>query len=292
MPARPISSATLSFGLVSVPVELYSASESGATISFNWLHKDCGERLKQQYICPKHEKKVEKDEMEKGYEFAKGQYAKFSTDEIKALGMDDKSKSYVTIKEFVPLDQVERIFLDKAYFLGPGKGGDRAYTLLAKALRQTKRAALGQYVARGKQYLVLVRAMGDGMVMEQLHYADEVRSMKEVPLGEADVKDNELQLAIQLINQGATDEFQPAQFEDEVRLRIKALIDRKVSEGTEITAAPSEAPETQILDLMEALRRSVGKKGQGKASAPAKKGAKKATRAEAKPRPAAKRKAG
>jgi DNA end-binding protein Ku len=272
MAARPISSATLSFGLVSVPVELYSSSESGATISFNWIHKDCGERLKQQYTCPKHEgKKVEKDEMEKGFEFAKGQYAKFKPEEIKALGMDEKSKGYIKVKTFVPTDKVDRIYLDKTYFLGPGKGGDQAYKLLAAALKQTKRAAVAQFSARGKQYLVLVRPMGDGLAMEQLHYADEVRSMKDVPLGEADVVEAELKLALQLIDQASSDDFKPEQYEDEVRLRIRQLIDKKVQDGTEITASPMEEPEAVVINLMDALKLSIGKKGAAKSAAPAKK---------------------
>lgn len=273
MPARPISSATLSFGLVSVPVELYSTSESSVNVSFNWIHKDCGERLKQQYVCPKHgNNKVENDDREKGYEFAKGQYVKFKPEEIKALGMDEKSKSWMTIKEFVPLDQVERIYLDRAYFLGPGKGGDKSYKLLAKALKQTKRAALGQYVARGKQYLVLVRPIGDGLVMEQLHYGDEVRSIKDVPLGEGEVVDAELKLAIQIIEQAATDAFKPDQYEDQVRLRIRQLIDKKIQDGTEITASPMEEPEAVVINLMDALKLSLGKKDKAaKAAAPAKK---------------------
>src|ERR671914_480135 len=187
MPPRSIANATISFGLVSVPVSLYSASESSATVSFNMLHKSCGTRLKQQYICPKDGGVVERDEISKGYEFAKGQYVTFSPEEIKAL--DEKATNSIDIAEFVPLAAVDRIYLEKAYYLGAGKGGERAYRLLAAALADTGRAALGQHSARGKQYLVLLRPMGDVLVMEQLHYHGEIRSAADVPRPEVPVKD-------------------------------------------------------------------------------------------------------
>jgi DNA end-binding protein Ku len=274
MPARPIASATVSFGLVSVPVQLYAAGESQGAISFNWLHKKDGRRLKQQYVTQDGEK-VEKDEMIKGYEFEKGKYVQFAPEEIKAL--EEKKTGLIEIKEFVPAAKVDRIFVDRAYFMGPDKGGDRAYHLLAEAMRETGLAALGQYAARGKQYLVMVRPMDDGLVMEQLHYANEVRSIKEVPLGEKTVKDAELKLAKQLIEQSATDEFKPETYRDTVRERIQESIDQKVESGTEITAEPEGAPQTQILDLMEALKASVAKgKDTDEAKKPAKRSAEKA----------------
>lgn len=258
MPARPISSATISFGLVSVPVQLFSASESQATVSFNWLHKKDGARLKQQYICSQDGEKVEKDDMIKGYEFSKGQYVKFTPEELKAL--EEKSTGTIEVTEFVPLKQVDRVYLDKTYYLGPEKGGDRAYRLLAEALQATGRAALGQYAARGKQYLILVRPQDGVLVMEQLHYADEVRTVAEVPVSKGEVKKPELQLAIQLIEQAASDEFQPKKYEDNVRKRILEQIQSKV-EGHEIVEEPAEAPKTQIIDLMEALKASLAKGG-------------------------------
>src|SRR5574341_996156 len=214
MPARPISSATVSFGLVSVPVQLYSAAESSATVSFNLLHKKCGSRLKQQYFCQKDGEKVERDDMVKGFEFSKGQYVQFTKEELKAL--EEKGNNSINITEFVPLKHVDRIYLDKVYFLGPEKGGERAYKLLAAALQETGRAALGQYAARGKQYLILVRPMDGVLVMEQLHYQDEVRSAKEVPIPDVQVKDQELKLAVQLIEQGASEEFRPEAYSDTV----------------------------------------------------------------------------
>jgi len=269
MSARPIGSATIAFGLVSVPIKLYSTSESSAGVTFNWLHKQCGSRLKQQYVCAKDGQKVEKDEMVKGYEFAKGQYVLFTPEELKTL--EEKSTGAIDIAEFVPAEQVDRLYLDSAYFLGPEKGGERAYKLLAEALKATKRAALGQYASRGKQYLVMVRPIGNGLVMEQLHYADEIRSISEVEIPEGEVKKAELQLAVQLIEQAASESFRPEAYEDNVKKRMLESIQQKV-EGHEITAEPATAPETQIIDLMEALKASLAKgaKGEGAERKPAK----------------------
>ena len=256
MPARAIGNATISFGLVSVPVQVYSTGESAASVSFNMLHKQCGTRLKQQYICPKDEVVVSRDDTVKGYEFAKNQYAVFSPEEIKAL--DQKATDTIDIAEFVPLAAVDRIYLEKAYYVGPDKGGHRAYRLLAEALRETGRAALGQYASRGRQYLVLVRPRDGVLVMEQLHYADELRGSSEVPLGEADVKPAELALAKQLIEQAATDEFQPEKYHDTVRERVLEAIQRKI-DGHEITEEPAEAPAAKVIDLMAALKASLAR---------------------------------
>lgn len=256
MSARPISSATVSFGLVSVPVTLYASSESQAKISFNWLDKKTGSRLKQQYVSAQTGEKVEKEDMIKGYEFSKGQYVTFTPEELKAL--EQKATSSIEITEFVPADQVERMYLNRAYHLGPDKGGERAYRLLARAMRETGLSAIGKYAARGKQYLVLVRPTENGLVMEQLHYPDEIRPFSEIPVPDGEVKDEELKLAVQLIRQAASEEFRPEKYTDEVRERVLELIQRKV-EGEEITAAPTEEPKTQIIDLMEALKASLAK---------------------------------
>ena len=262
MPARSIGTATISFGLVSVPVQVYSSAEpAGKSYSFNLLHQKCGTKLKQQYRCPKDEEIVSRDEMVKGYEFAKDQYVTFTNDEIKAL--DEKGDGGINISEFVPLSQVDRGYLDKVYYLGPDKGGDRAYRLLAAALSETGRAALGQYAARGKQHLVLLRPMPGGVIaMEQLYYLDELRSPSEVPLGEGEVKPAELALAKQIIEQGATDEFHPEHYKDVVRERVKEAIEQKV-EGHEITAEPAREGGGKIIDLMEALKASLAKGGKG-----------------------------
>jgi DNA end-binding protein Ku len=259
MSARAIGTATVSFGLVSVPIKLYSTGDTTAAVSFNWIHKDCGSRLKQQYICAREGTVVEKGDMVKGYEFARDQYVLFNTDELKAL--EQKADNTIEIVEFVPFDKVDRVYVDKPYYLGPDKGGDRAYRLLGAAMRATGLSALGRYAARGKQYLVLLTPQEEGIVMEQLRYSHEVRSFEDVPIGSAEVKDKELELAVQLIRQIATDEFKPESYRDEVRERVLELIQKKI-EGEDITEAPVEAPQTQIIDLMEALKASLARSGE------------------------------
>jgi len=255
MPARSIASATISFGLVSVPVNLYSSSESKTSVSFNMLHKKCNSRLKQQYTCPKDNEVVTRDETVKGYEFAKDQYVVFTPEELKAI--EEKATGMIEIVEFVPLAKVDREFLEKVYYLGPDKGGDRAYRLLAKALEETGRAALGQYSARGQQYLVLLRPLNGVLAMEQLHYSDEVRATTEVPVPNGEVKPQELALAKQLIEQTANDAFEPDKYKDTVRERVLEMIQRKV-DGQDITTdvAPDGAG-GKIIDLMEALKASL-----------------------------------
>ncbi|MBI4408762.1 MAG: Ku protein [Gemmatimonadetes bacterium] len=270
MAARAIASATISFGLVSIPVKLYSSSESSASLTFNWIHKGCGSRLRQQYICAKDGTVIEKEDMVKGYEFSKGQYVLFTPEELKAL--EEKGDNTVAISEFVPSDKVERIYLDKVYYLGPDKGGERAYRLLREAMRETKLVGLGRYAARGKQYLVMVRPMETGIALEQLHYADEIRLFAEVPLGDGAVKKEELKLAVQLVKQVATKDFKPQSYRDEVRERVLELIEKKKA-GEDITQAPVEEPKTQIIDLMEALKASLAaaEKKPAKRAAPARK---------------------
>ena len=257
MAARSIASLTISFGLVSIPVKLYSATESSKAISFNMLHKACGSRLKQQYLCVKEEIPVAREDMVKGYEFAKDQYVLFSPEELKAL--EETGTGMAEITEFVPLESIDPVYFDKAYYLGPDKGGAKPYALLAKALRESGRCALGRWAARGKQYIVMLRPVEEGLVMQQLLYAGEVRSIRDIEIPPTEVKDVELKLAKQLIDAQTSETFDPSQYRDEVAARIEAAVQKKV-EGQEITL--SEAPETsaQVIDLMEALRASLEKK--------------------------------
>ena len=275
MSAHAIGSATVSFGLVSVPVKMYSTGESSTAISFNWLHKKDNARLKQQYICTKDGEKVENDDRVKGWEYTKGRYVVFTVEELKALqAIEERAAGLIDVKEFVPAEQVDRLLAEKTYFLGPDKGGERAFTLLSKALAETGRVAVGQYSARGKQYLIMVRPFGDGLVLEQLRYADEVRTMDEVPIPKTDVKQPELDLAVQLIEQASSASFDPKKYEDTVKKKVMEQIQRKI-EGKEITEEPAEAPKTQIIDLMEALKASLA---QGQDAAPAEKPTRKAKR--------------
>jgi DNA end-binding protein Ku len=254
MPARALGSASIAFGLVSIPVKLYSAAESAATVRFNQIDRRDGGRIKQQLISSNSGEVVPRDEIVKGYEFAKGQYVLFSPEELKAL--DVAATHLIDIDQFLPDGTVDRIYFDKAYYLGPDKGGARAYHLLAEAMRSTGRIAVGRYAARGRQHLVLVRPKDKGLLLEQLHYADEVRAFSEVPLEEVAVKESELQLAKQLIDQAASDTFDPTSYRDEVREQMMALIQRKI-EGEDISVAPTEKPEHKIIDLMEALKASL-----------------------------------
>jgi DNA end-binding protein Ku len=257
MSARSISTATVSFGLVSIPVKIYSSGESSSGVRFNMLHRACGSRLKQQYICPKDGEIVPRTEMAKGYEFAKGQYVMFSDEELKAL--QERATHAIEITEFLPTAKVDPVYFEKSYYLGPDKGGDRAYKLLAQALAKSGRSALAKYAARGKQYLVLLRPVDNALVMQQLRYADEIRALSEVPLGDAQVKAAELKLALQIVEQAVSDQFKPEQYEDEVRRRILAQIDKKV-DGQEITMQPEDEPKAQVIDLMQALKSSLSRK--------------------------------
>ncbi|HSG40956.1 MAG TPA: Ku protein [Thermoanaerobaculia bacterium] len=244
----------ISFGLVTIPVKLYSTGESSAGITFNMLHKKCGSRLKQQYFCPVDNEVVGREDIVKGYEYSKDQYVLFTESELKAL--IPEATNAVEITEFVPLEEVDPIYFEKSFYLGPDKGGERPYRLLAEAMKQTSRAALARYVARGKDQFVLLRPFEGGLVMQQLRYSDELRAFSEVPVGMAEIKEPELKLAVQLIEQIATDEFRPETYEDTQRNKVRALIDRKI-QGEQITAAPAEPPRTQVIDLMAALKASL-----------------------------------
>src|SRR5256714_12129815 len=222
---RPTASAQIAFGLVSIPVKLFSATEASEKISFNMIHKDCGNRIQQQLFCPKDERTISREEVVKGFEFAKGQYVLFNEEELKAL--EEKATQAIEISEFLPREAIDPIYFQKANYMSPDKGGDRAYALLAKALLETGRWALAKYAARGKQYPVIIRPLGKGLVMQQLFYPNEIRSLEELDLGDAVIKDNELKMAVQLAEMGAAEEFHPENYRDEVSDRIKAMIQQK-----------------------------------------------------------------
>jgi DNA end-binding protein Ku len=256
MAARSIGTLSISFGLVSIPVKLYSATEASRAISFNLLHKTCGSRLRQQYICAKENVPVSREDMAKGYEFAKDQYVMFSPEELKAL--EEAGTQTAEITEFVPTEAIDPVYFDKAYYLAPDKFGVKPYALLAKALRESNRCAVGRWAARGKQYIVMIRPVAEGLVMQQLLYGDEVRSIGDIEIPQTEVKEAELKLAQQLIQQQASDRFDPSAYTDEVRARIQTAVDNKV-QGQEITMAQPVESGGQVIDLMEALRASLAK---------------------------------
>ena len=256
-----MASGTVSFGMVAIPIKLYSSTESSKTVRFNQVHKECGTRVKNRLFCPTDDRLVERSEIAKGYEFSKGKFVLLSPEELKALTPD--ATNAIEIKEFVPLDQVDPIYFEKSYYLGPDKGGAKPYQLLSRAMRQSGRAALARYAARGKNHLVLLRPFENGLIMQQLHYADEIRAFDEVEIEEAEPTDQELQLALMLVDQIASDEFKPEQYEDEKRLETWSLIEKKI-QGEDIVAPPQETPKAQIVDLMEALKASLGADGERK----------------------------
>jgi len=258
MAARSIASLTISFGLVSIPVKMYSATQARAGgVSFNLIHGKCGSRVRQQYFCIKEDIAVSRDELVKGYEFAKDQYVTFTPEELKA--MEEKGTGSVDIAQFVPEEKIDPIFYDKAYYVAPDKGGAKPYALLSEAMRRTGRCALARWSARGKQYIVQIRPSNGGLVLQQLLYADEVRPMSELDIPAAEPKEQELKLAEQLIEQISAEDFDPTQYKDEVKDRIEAAVQQKV-EGQEISVSPEPERGTgMVIDLMAALRESLSK---------------------------------
>jgi DNA end-binding protein Ku len=266
MAARSIASLTLSFGLVNIPVKLYSATESSATVRFNLLAKD-GSRLKQQYVSDRDGKIVERSEMVKGYEFEKDHFVIFQPEELKAL--EEAASHEIEIVAFVPEKSVDPIYYDKAYYLAPDKRGAKSYALLMEAMQKSGRCALARWRWKAKQYVVQVRPADEGLVLQQLLYDEEVRSMKELNIEHADVSEAELKLALQLIDQIAQDAYDPAEFKDEERARVLAAIEEKISGKQVVASSATEAPQgAQVIDLMDALRASLGKTA-GKAAKPA-----------------------
>jgi len=285
MPPHSLGSGTISFGLVSIPVRLYTAASSG-NVAFNQLHGVCGSRIRQQTFCPTCNKTVERAELVRGYEFAKDQYVRVADDELKAL--EGEASKIIDIAEFVPLADVDPIYFEKTYYLGPDKGGEKPYRLLSDAMEKAGQVALARYVMRGKESLVLIRAAQGGLMLHTMYFADEVRDFGEIDKGaSAKIRDGELDLALQLINGLASETFSPARYSDEYRHRVLEMINKKV-EGQEITLAEPAAPRAQVIDLMDALKESLAKRGLSAEDATAKKPPARAGAAPAaKPKPAA-----
>lgn len=282
MAPRSMANATITFGLVTVPVKLYAASQSSESISFNLLHQKCGSRLKQFYRCIDEETEVTRDEMIKGYEFSKGQYVTFNEEELKAI--EQAATQEIVVNEFVPADSVDPVYFDKAYYLGPDKGGSRAYRLLSEAMKRTGKWAVGNYTARGKEYLVALRPVDGGLVLQQLRYAYEVRPFSEIEVEGGEVKEQEVKLAVMLAEQISSDGFNPEGYRDESHEKLRALIQRKV-EGENIIDIASQKPRTQVIDLMEALKASLAAGTPRKGAAAERKPARRAPVDEAPARP-------
>ena len=296
MAARSIASLTLSFGLVSIPVKLYSATETSSAVKFNLLAKD-GSRLRQQYVSDKDGHVVARADMVKGYEFEKDRFVLFAAEELKAL--EEASSPAIEIMAFIPEKSVDPLYYDKAYLIAPDKRGGKPYALLAEAMRKSGRCALAKWAWKSRQVVVQVRPVDDGLVLQQLLYAGEVRSLKDLDIEPVAVTQGELQLALQLIEQISADAYDPAQYVDEEKLRILAAIDAKIAGKQVVASAQDEAPSSaQVIDLMDALRASLGKKAAAAqpvvvapaAAAKERKGARRAAAPKAEPAPARARK--
>ena len=258
MAARSIATASISFGLVTVPIRIYPAVRVSAGLSFHLLHAKDHVRLKQQYICPKDGEVVPRSEMVKGFEYRKDKYVVFTEEELKAL--DEQATSGIEITEFLPRDAVDPVYYERTYYLGPDKGGEKGYSLLTQAMADVEEIALAKYAARGKSYVVLVRSNGQRLFMHQLYNSDEVRDIQEVPVTPRRNTEAEVKLARQLIEQITSETFHPEKYEDEVRKRIEKLIEQKLK-GKDITPAPEERRPAEVVDLMEALKASLERKG-------------------------------
>src|SRR3989475_6351404 len=248
---RAIWRGTISFGMVSIPVNLYTATESH-DVRFHLLHKRDGVRLKNVRWCPKDEKAVPCDEVVRGFEYAKGTYVPISGEDLDHLPV--KTVHTVDISDFVKLEEVDPIYYDKAYYLAPEETGAKAFVLLRQALEETGRAAVAKVAIRDKESLCLVRPYQDVLSMDTLFYANEIRSTKDIAVDRAGVSTKEIQMAISLI-ENLSDSFDPERYHDEYQAALKKLIGAKV-EGAPLPAPPSERGE-KIVDLMEALRASV-----------------------------------
>lgn len=262
---RSLASLTISFGLVAIPVKLFTATESQSGVGFNLLHKDCGARVRQQYICPVHATVVERADMVKGYEFEKDKYVVFEPAELDAL--EASTRHTIDIVSFLPADAIDPIYFDKAYYLGPDKRGAKPYALLSEAMTDTGTCALATWVMKGKQHVAQLRSGPDGLVLQQLLYADEVRPQSALDIEKPDVQPAELKLAEQLIEQYRIDAYDPGAFKDEEKERVLGAIDQKIA-GKKITLQPEAQPEgAEIIDLVEALRASLRKRGAAPAKA-------------------------
>ena len=262
MAVRSIASLTLSFGLVAIPVKLYSATVSAGQLRFNLLHRKDGSRLKQQYVCLEEGQVVGREEIAKGYEFAKDQYVMFTPEELKAL--EEAGTHSIDVAEFVPLSAVDPVYFERTYYLAPDRGAAKPYTLFVEALKASGRCAVGRWASHGREHLVIVRPIEHALALHQLHFAAQVQPVSVIEVEPAKVREPELKLARELIDRQTSERFDPGAYPDEVKARIEAAIERKV-EGEQLTVAePPASSGGEVIDLMEALRASLGRGSKGR----------------------------
>jgi DNA end-binding protein Ku len=262
MALRPLRNATISFGLVSIPVRFYTATKP-EDVHFHLLHESCGTRVNRKWWCPHHETIVDSDELVRGYEISKNKYVTFTDEEIETLQSGDNRA--VEITEFLALDQIDPVFFEKAYFLGPAPGGGKTYKLLSEAMKRQEKVALARWISAGREHLVVLRPYEKGLVLHTMYYADEVRDFDAIELESSQVRDKQVHLAEMLIDELTEKEFKPLQYKDEYRERLLDRIKAK-SRGKTITAEePEEEKGGEVIDIMEALRRSL-QSGSGSSS--------------------------
>jgi DNA end-binding protein Ku len=261
MALRPLRNATISFGLVSIPVRFYTATKS-EDIHFHLLHESCGTRVNRKWWCPHHEKIVDADELIRGYEISKNKYVTFTDDEMETLETDDNRALEIT--EFVDLHEIDPVFFEKAYFLGPSPGGGKTYRLLAQAMKKQDKVAVARWISAGKEHVVVLRPYEKGLILHTMYYADEVRDFGAIDLEESPVRDKEVQLAEMLINELTEKKFDPLAFSNEYRNRLLQRIRAKSKGKTIEPEEPEEEKGGEVIDIMEALRRSLDK-GRGAA---------------------------
>jgi len=273
---RALQSVSLSFGLVTIPVKLYSAASS-KSVSFHMLHQKDGSRIKQHLYCQAEEKEVSRDEIIKGYEVSNGHYVEIRDEELEAL--EETANRNVEIHEFVPLDVIDPVYFEKTYYLGPDKGGDKPYRLLVETMRQRNCGAIAKFVMRGKENLVLVRPVDDQhLVLDVLYYADEVKNLADIDVPKIPLREGELKLADQLVDSLFHKTWEPEKYHDTYREKVLALIQTK-AEGHEVVAPPKAADTGGVLDLMDALKQSLARSGKAeKEKRPAKVGRKESPR--------------
>lgn len=251
---RSTGSTTIAFGLVSVPVKLFTAT-SEHDLKFNTIHDACGSRISRKDLCPVCDESVATADCVKGHEISKGQFVTFTAEEIKA--QVPSQFETLEIEAFVPADSIDPVYIEKSIYVGPDKGADRAFNLMVRAMRQTDRVAVGRYMSRGKVYTAMLRPFEKGMVLHHLFWADEVRNYDEVNIGpDVAFSDKELDLAAKLIGELETAAFDPAMFKDEYHANLTAAIEAKGS-GKAVVIAPAMAPKAAVVDLMEALMMSI-----------------------------------
>ena len=255
MALRPLKNATISFGLVNIPVRFYTATKS-EDVHFNLLHESCGTRVNRKWWCPHHEKIVESTELVRAYAIARNKYITFTDEEIDTLESDDNRS--LNISEFLDLQQIDPMFFEKAYFLGPGPGGGKTYKLLSAAMKKQNKVALAHWVSANREHLVILRPYQDGLALHTMYYADEVRDFAAIEKEEAPVKEKEIKLAEMLIDELTEKKFDPLRYKDEYRERLMDRI-RDKSKGKAIVSEEPEEEEKggEVIDIMEALRRSL-----------------------------------